>query len=107
MLIKLLLKIWPALIPFLLYFLWVLANRIIANRRKKKGFIEGQYQIIDGKTGDFSLKNSRFVMVVYISLVLMVICFLFFAIRTPRIEDGNYIPAESKDGKIIPGRIVR
>jgi hypothetical protein len=108
MLIKFLLKIWPALMPFLLYSLWVLAVRIIANRKRKKGFIEANYKIVgDDKIGDFSLKNSHFVMVVYISLILMVISFLFFAIKTPRIEDGNYIPAESKDGKIIPSRIVR
>jgi len=107
MLIKFLLKIWPALTPFLLYLLWILAMRIITIRQKKKGFIDAEYEVISGKSkvGDFSLKNPRFVLVIYASLILMVISFLFFAISAPRIESGSYIPAESKDGKIIPGKI--
>jgi len=109
MLIRLLLKIWPALTPFLLYGLWILAMRIITIRQRKKGFIDAQYEVVNGKSkiGHFSLKNPRFVLVIYASLILMVISFLFFAITSPRIESGNYIPAESKDGKIIPGKIIK
>ncbi len=116
MLLKFLLKIWPALLPIVLYVLWVLVVEKILKKRKKKGVFEGEFKTVseteksedlkDSTTDNFSLKNSRFVMIIYLSLVLMIICFLFFAIRTPQIEDGKYIPAENKNGKIISGKII-
>lgn len=114
MLIKFLLKIWPSLIPFLLYFLW------IKLRKKNSKIIDATYQEVDRdgnpksdqlksqakSPGDFSLQNRRFVTIVYVSLVIAIICFLFFAIRVPHVENGKYIPAEIRDGKIVPGKVV-
>ncbi len=119
--IKLLLKIWPALTPIIIYFLWILAQKlaykIIARKIAKKAgrIIDATYQEVNpnntqdnkkGKVGDFSLQNRQFIMVLYLSLFIAIICFLFFAIRVPKIEKGEYVPAHMENGKVLPGRIV-
>ena len=63
MIIKLLLKIWPALLPFLLYFLWIWFQKIINkinnfNKRKSKNFIEGEYQEIKTNSNN-EIKNNN------------------------------------------------
>ncbi|MDA0902306.1 MAG: hypothetical protein O3B09_02720 [Proteobacteria bacterium] len=119
MLLKILLKIWPSLIPLSLYILWIIFLElfILKKAKNKKDFIEGEYEEVDkaGQTnsrfgkpmvGHFSLKNPHFVITLYISLILMIISFLFFALQVPQIEEGKYVPTEFKDGKIIPAKIV-
>jgi hypothetical protein len=114
MILKLLLKIWPSLIPLLSYVFWIVIKRIITNYLRKKDFIEGEFKVINkdkskkdkevDNVGHFSLKNRNFVFVIYLSLILMIISFLFFAIGTGS-KDGNYTPAQNIDGKIIPAQI--
>ena len=118
MIIKLLLKIWPALLPILIYCLWILAQRIFNKlwNRKSARIINATYQEVNpnhkesdqtnDKINDFSLQNHRFIVVLYLSFFVAIICFLFFAIRVPLIEDGKYVTAHMEEGKIVPGAII-
>lgn len=85
----LLTKLWPALIPFALYALWMIWRRTHAKRRDQAipAWTEGPW----GWT-------------VLASLVLMVLSFLALGLGNVP-TDGTYYPAEMKDGKIVPGRI--
>ena len=102
--LRFLLKIWPALLPIAIYSLWLWA-------KKKSKSIDATYQELDKdgkpKQGDFSLQNRKFIVVLYLSLLIAILCFLFFAIRVPNIEEGTYVPAHMKNGKVIPAEIVR
>jgi hypothetical protein len=118
MIIKLLLKIWPALLPIIIYCLWIIAmaiaKKMIAKSLAKKSgkIIDATYQEIkneqkiDPIIGNFSLQNRQFIIVLYLSFFIAIICFLFFAIRIPYIEGGKYIPAHMEDGKIVPAEII-
>ncbi len=118
MIIKLLLKIWPALLPIIIYCLWIIAMAIVKKMiakslAKKSGkIIDATYQEIkneqkiDPIIGNFSLQNRQFIIVLYLSFFIAIICFLFFAIRVPYIEGGKYIPAHMEDGKIVPAEII-
>ena len=118
--IGLLFKIWPALLPILIYFLWLLFRSLIkktsdGSSKKKGKIIDATYQEVDnqsnnssknlGKVGDLSLQNQQFMMVLYLSFFVAIVCFLFFAIRVPYIEKGQYVPAHLEDGKIVSGKI--
>ncbi len=119
MLLKLILKIWPALLPIAIYCLWILVRYLMRRAAAKKSgnIIDGVYTEVKNdageasnfkqETGDFSLHNQRFVKVLYLSLFIAIICFLFFAIRVPRIEEGEYVPAHIEDGKVIPAKIIQ
>ena len=126
MILKLLLKIWPAITPIIIYCFWLFVQSIIKktiakNTHKKLGkIIEATYQEFDSNTekpthnqvnsqekiSDFSLNNKNFIIVLYFSFFIAIICFLFFAISVPRIENGKYVPAHIEDGKITTGKII-
>lgn len=87
MILKILLKIWPALLPLTIYFLWVMTLKILTRRGKKGNFVEGEFQEInkDGqkineqKPSPFSLNNKYFIITLYLSLISLIISFIFFA----------------------------
>lgn len=111
MILKILLKIWPGFIPILTYILFVIIENMIKNYLRKKNYIEGEFEELD-KNGKpkkkanppFSIKNPRFIFTIYLSLIFLIISFLYFAILSGDGE-GEYIPAQHKDGKIIPATI--
>ena len=108
MLIKILLKIWPALTPILLYTIWQLFIKKIINRLFRKNYcaknnnsqsnneekiIEGEFaevkknqesQNFSAKKNDeepnkiFSLNNQNFVRILYLSLILAIACVISF-----------------------------
>ena len=108
MLMKILLKIWPALTPILLYTIWQLFIKRIINRILRKNYcvknnnsqsnneekiIEGEFADIDKnqenknfsatKNDDytknvFSLENKNFVRILYLSLILAIACVISF-----------------------------
>ena len=93
MILKILLKLWPALIPILLYILWVWLSK----KLKQKDYIDADFQEVkdDKKSnkdstrkaknrqiGAFSLRNTIFIAVIYLSLILTILSFLFFAISS-------------------------
>ena len=108
MLIKILLKIWPALTPILLYAIWQLLIKKIINRLFHKNYcaknnnsqsnneekiIEGEFaevkknqenQNFSSKKNDeesnkiFSLNNKNFVIILYLSLILAIACVISF-----------------------------
>lgn len=73
--LKLLLKLWPSLIPIATYLFWVF---VVEKIFKKKDVIEGE-KIVGEKTteikkvGIFSLKNRCFVTILYMSLLLAIL----------------------------------
>lgn len=88
MLLKLLLKIWPSLIPILSYMLWVIIveNIILKRLMRKKETIEGKL-VGEGttkkenvqKVSKFSLQNRYFIIVLYLSMILAIGTFISFA----------------------------
>lgn len=86
MLLKLILKIWPSLIPITLYIFWTFVvegillkklfkkGKIIETKREKKEYVIEQ-------PGHFSLRNKRFVIVLYNSFILAIITLIYFALN--------------------------
>lgn len=107
MLLKILLKIWPALIPITVYLLWVyvieklVIQRLLKRRSKEEKIIEGEFQTVGEKStkeevgkgeGDtknifarsskaFSLQNPNFVLVLYLSLIFSIIALILSAFK--------------------------
>ena len=105
---KILLKIWPALTPILLYVIWQFFIKRIINRILRKNYcaknnnsqsnnkekiIEGEFADIDkNQESDnfntkpnykdakniFSLENKNFVRILYLSLILAIACVISF-----------------------------
>ena len=104
MLIKILLKIWPAITPILIYAIWRLFIRKIINRIFHKNYCaknnnsqsNSEEKIIDGEFAEininqksqnfsdkkddkiFSLSNKNFVRILYLSLILAIACVISF-----------------------------
>ena len=104
MLIKILLKIWPAITPILLYIIWEFFIKKLINRIFRKNYcvknnnsqsnneekiIEGEFVEVGDKKSDqkfesktekiFSLENKNFIIILYISLILAIACIISFA----------------------------
>lgn len=108
MLIKILLKIWPALTPILLYAIWQFFIKRIINRILHKNYCaknnnsqsNNEEKIIEGEFAEvkknqenqnfsakknheeiknvFSLENKNFVRILYLSLILAIACVISF-----------------------------
>ncbi len=100
MLLKIISRIWPALLPIFLYLVWVyFLKRLLLKISKKKEIIDGE--VIDDekivgekstqaskknanqsqKQNNFSLQNRHFVFVLYLSLVLAILSFIALALN--------------------------
>ena len=90
--IRLILKIWPALLPITLYLLWVFVfSKLISRIFRKKDYIDANFDIIDEKTGQkieknakigrFSLENRVFVAVLYASLLMTIFSLILLALK--------------------------
>lgn len=109
--LKILLKIWPGLIPFVVYFFWLIIFRIISKSFLKQStkekiidaeIIEEQKPLIS--KNDFSLNNNIFFTVFVISCLLIIFAIIRFGTQTPAV-DGKYMPAiMQKDGSIKDGK---
>ena len=88
--LKLLLKIWPALIPITVYVFWVLVieNFLLKKLLKKSDVIEGEKveeKLVGEKSteikkpGMFSLHNRCFVIILYMTLALGILILISFA----------------------------
>lgn len=89
--LKLLLKIFPALTPIIFYFIWiyVIEKFIIKKLIKKNKIIEAEKEIGSKSTekkfktkkvGNFSLQNQNFVKILYLTLIIAIFNFVFLAI---------------------------
>lgn len=108
MLIKILLKIWPAITPILLYVIWQFFIKKLINRIFRKNYcaknnnsqsnneekiIEGEFVNIDKNQENqnfsakkneenskniISLENKNFVRILYLSLILAIACVISF-----------------------------
>jgi len=92
MLIKILLKIWPALVPIVLYIVWsLIIKKIIFKLKQKNKIIEGE-KIIGEKSSVrdnlqydfdskklFNFRNTNFVITLYFSLIVMILCLIILA----------------------------
>ena len=92
MLLKLLLKIWPSLVPIALYIFWVWLVKFLKKKNLKKDCINVEVVVGEKSTaadvddqkskeefGRFSLRNSCFVTALYISLISAIITLLVTA----------------------------
>jgi hypothetical protein len=77
---KLLLMLWPALLPIIIYFFWVfvIEKLFLQNFFCKKTDIEGEKLVGEGSTEIkkikvFSLQNQRFIAVLYSSLIVAIV----------------------------------
>jgi len=94
---KILLKIWPALTPILIYaiyqlFLKKLLNKIYKsknnfNQSNSTKIIDAEIEEVVGQkntetknsTNIFSLRNKNFIIILYLSLILAIVAVLSFA----------------------------
>ncbi len=84
MLVKIILKIWPALIPILGYIIWnFLIKKLIAKYSANKVVdvekVVGKKSTETYKTKAFSLQNKNFVIILYLSLILAILSVISFA----------------------------
>lgn len=84
MIVKIFLKIWPALLPIFVYLIWIyLIKKILAKYHTKTAtkvekFV-GEKSTEIYKIGAFSLHNKNFVKVLYLSLILAILLVISFA----------------------------
>jgi hypothetical protein len=87
--LKFLLKIWPAFLPILVYIFWiyVIEDILIKKILRPKKIIDGEFKIVGEKSTEqnsqsetekpkiskFSLQNSCFVTILYLSLSLAIL----------------------------------
>tara|TARA_B100000989_G_scaffold143792_1_gene107149 strand:+ start:1410 stop:1685 length:276 start_codon:yes stop_codon:yes gene_type:complete len=86
----LILRLWPAFIPILLYVLWLSYKRRRANKagEEKPGW------------GDGPLISTLLV-----SLLLAIGSFLLLGLLQPDNRSGTYRPADMYNGSLVPGDI--
>tara|TARA_B110000259_G_scaffold188423_1_gene247258 strand:+ start:4574 stop:4837 length:264 start_codon:yes stop_codon:yes gene_type:complete len=87
MILKILLKIWPALTPIAIYLFLVIIKRLLSKLLQKKDYITTDYKDLnrrDSKNNNispYSLSNKKFIFVIYLSLIFLIISFLSFAFQ--------------------------
>lgn len=86
-----LLRIWPALIPLLLYLVW------LYYRKKRVGH--------EDEMPPVELFRGPLFWSLVASLVLLLISLLFFGVAQPTKREGQYVPPHFEGGKISPSRI--
>ena len=87
MLIKILLKIWPALVPIAIYLIWQFVIKKIINKLKQKNnTIEGEKIINDSTLQDkknnkkiFDLSDKNLIITLYLSVIIMILCLIILA----------------------------
>lgn len=84
-----LLRFWPVLLPILLYLAWLAYARRKAGKenREKPGFTDGPWLWPTAST-----------------LLLLIGVFIWLGTSADPV-DGTYVPAQLKDGQLIPSRI--
>jgi len=88
--IRLLREIWPALLPLLLYALWMLRARAHATRRGAQvpRWVEGPW-----------------FWAVLASIIIAIVCLLSLGVAEQSVK-GAYVPTHMQDGRLVPGSIV-
>jgi uncharacterized ion transporter superfamily protein YfcC len=83
--IKFLIKIWPAFIPIIIYFLWI---KLAKKSPKKTDFIEAQYKVVNEnkseespKKSQFSLDNGHFIIVLYLTFIIAILTLVMTALK--------------------------
>jgi len=93
MLLKIFLKIWPALVPIALFIIYKLFIVKLINRLKNKNkTIEGEKVVGDSKTTPqnsgpqtyssqklFNLNDKNLIITLYLSLIIMILCLIILA----------------------------
>ncbi|MFM7620716.1 MAG: hypothetical protein ACKO47_03835 [Alphaproteobacteria bacterium] len=88
MLLKIFLKIWPALVPIVLFIIYKLFIVKLINRLKNKNkTIEGEKVVGDSKTTLqatspqklFNFNDKNLIITLYLSLIIMILCLIILA----------------------------
>ena len=82
-------KLWPILIPLVLYLIWLIYARITHKEGKKPTIGDGHFkQVI------FSM----------LAIAVMIFVYLFVIIEQ---KDESYVPSTFEDGHLVPSRVER
>lgn len=104
--LKILIKFLPALIPLITYLLWVFLLREIFLLRKARKELHGSKpKIIDIKKPNI-FSDPKFFLSIILSVVILIIMFIFLAITSIKDKGNFYIPAKYENGKIIPAQKI-
>ena len=116
MLVKILLKIWPAITPIILYCLWVFISTIIIGKVRKcalkvvnqeekaknSDYIDGKYKIVgeeSAKKAQFrsklSFSNKNFLLSIYLGLIILIFTLIFGVL----LEKTNFTQSNIEDLK--------
>lgn len=88
--LKALLKFWPALVPILLFGVWFLFLR-----RKSQG---------NEKLAAW--ESNLWLWTLLASLLILILTVGFMLYENGQSNKGTYVPAQFKEGKLIPGQVV-
>ncbi len=89
-------KLWPALLPIILYLLWVfLGKKLYRKIFKKKDFIDADFKVVDDESSakPFSLGNKAFIIVLYTTLLLIIFSLIFLAMTN---KSTKFVVEEKK-----------
>lgn len=86
----LLMRFWPVFLPLLLYVLWMWRRRV---RARKLGHDVPPFT--EGPLG----------WVTIVTLLLLIIGFIYWGVIAEPTEDGHYIPPQMENGEIMPGHV--
>jgi hypothetical protein len=106
--LKLIIKFFPALIPLVTYFIWVLFLReIVLLKKARKNVKEKKQQKIINMDNKYSVINDRnFIISVILSFTILIAMFIFLAFSSMETKGDKYIPAKYENGKIIPAQKI-
>lgn len=88
MLLKIFLKIWPALIPIILFVIYkLIIVKLIKRLKNKNKTIEGEKIIGNSTTNPqpnnseklFNLNDKNLIITLYLSLIIMILCLIILA----------------------------
>ncbi len=84
--IRILLKLWPALTPIIIYLLWVflieniLIKKILKKNKDLNYKVVGEGATVEPVSSYFSLRNRKFVIAIYLSLILAILSLLYLGL---------------------------
>ena len=106
--LKLLIKFFPAFIPLVTYFIWILFLKEIVLLKKTRNSECGNKnpKIINMEKKCTVLNDPKFIISVMLSFVILIIMFVFLAFGNTQSKGDRYIPAKYEDGKIVPAKKI-
>ena len=105
--LKLIIKFFPALIPLITYFIWILFLReiFLLKKTKNEALDKQKPKIINMEKQNNILGDPVFIVSALLSFTILVLMFIILAFGNIKNKGDSYTPAKYEDGKIIPAEI--